>query len=120
MKKFFGIILMCAIIIASMTALSFADAGITKGSETGSSYRMAIGEKAARGLNNVAFGWTEIPKRVVDLTKETNNPIWGVFAGTFQGALKAMARTVSGASDIVTAPISPEKEPFIQPDINVE
>jgi putative exosortase-associated protein (TIGR04073 family) len=85
-----------------------------------SSYRSDVGDKAARGVKNILFGWTELPKRVVDITQETNNPFWGVFAGLFQGTLKAMARTASGVSDVVTAPIAPEKGYFIQPDINVE
>jgi putative exosortase-associated protein (TIGR04073 family) len=83
-------------------------------------YKLAVGNKAARGTKNVLFGWTEIPKRVVDITQETNNPFWGLLAGTFEGTLKAMARTVSGVSDVVTAPIAADKDPLIQADIDLE
>lgn len=84
-----------------------------------SSYRSDVGDKAARGIKNILFGWTELPKQIVDVTQESN-PIWGLLAGGFQGSLKAMARTVSGVSDVVTAPIAPEKKPFINPDIDVD
>ena len=83
-------------------------------------YRAEVGNKAARGAKNVLFGWTELPKRVVDVTRDSRNPIWGIFAGGFQGALKAMARTASGVMDIATAPVSPEHGPMMQPDITVE
>ena len=83
-------------------------------------YRLQVGDKAARGAKNVLFGWTELPKRIVDITKETNNPVWGVLAGTFQGTLKSVARTASGVSDVVTAPVMPEKDPLMQADIDVQ
>jgi len=113
------------LLIAGFSAALHADEGVTTSGSSSvntdvSMYRLAVGAKAARGIKNVLFGWTELPKRIVDITQETRNPFWGVFAGTFQGTLKAVARTASGASDVVTAPISPEKGPFIQPDIDEE
>ena len=92
----------------------------TKGAGSALPYRLQVGEKVARGTKNIVFGWTELPKRIVDLTTETNNPIWGFFAGTYQGVLKALTRTVSGVSDVVTAPIRPDRGPFVQADIDVE
>ena len=115
MKKFVAIGLIFLFIVGLSTVL-FAD----EGTVSTTPYRLAIGNKVARGLKNALLGWTEIPKRMVDITNETNDPVWGVFAGTFQGTLKAIARTASGVSDVVTAPISPEKGPLISPDINVE
>ena len=99
--------------------ISYAADDSTVGKDV-ASYRLSVGEKAARGTKNVLFGWTELPKRVVDITKETNNPIWGLVAGVFQGTLKAVARTFSGVVDVVTAPIAPNEAPLMQPDINVE
>lgn len=124
MKKIFLVGLMILFVASSVTLL-YADAGMSKTKVTAKDittkpYRLEVGDKAARGVNNVLFGWTELPKRVVDITKETNNPIWGLLAGTFQGTLKAMARTASGVVDVVTAPISPDKAPLMQPDISVE
>jgi len=120
MKKVF-VFAMVLLLIFGSTSFLYAKSIDTATTESNvSSYRLEVGEKAARGTKNILFGWTELPKRVVDITKETNNPIWGLFAGTFQGTLKAVARTFSGAVDVLTAPIDPGKPPLMQPDINVE
>ena len=116
MRKFFAIVLMF-LFIATPIAIVHADDTTT--SEDVASYRLQVGDKAARGAKNVLFGWTELPKRVVDLSKETN-PVWGVIAGTFQGTLRAFARTASGAVDVVTAPIDADKDPLMQADISAE
>lgn len=106
-----GLIIFIALTITFQTVKSY-------GAE--SAYLKSVGNKAARGVKNILFGWTELPKRIVDITKETKNPIWGLLAGTFQGSLKCLARTASGVSDVVTAPVTPEKDPLIQADIDVE
>jgi len=125
MKRIFGIVLML-LLITGFSLLAYADEGETmtgaKGevmtkSEEIRAYRLTIGEKAARGVKNILLGWTEIPKRVINITKETQNPIWGLFVGTYEGTLKAVGRTLSGVSDVLTAPIDPEKGPFIPADI---
>ena len=71
------------------------------GSGKGSSPQVRVAEK---GINNVFLGWTEIPKRIVDVTKESN-PINGIVAGVFQGTVRAFSRTASGISDMATFPI---------------
>jgi len=125
MKRIFGIVLML-LLITGFSLLAYADEGETmtgaKGevmtkSEEIRAYRLTIGEKAARGVKNILLGWTEIPKRVINITKETQNPIWGLFVGTYEGTLKAVGRTLSGVCDVLTAPIDPEKGPFIPADI---
>jgi len=80
--------------------------------------RHQIGNKVERGVGNVLFGWTEIPKRVVDMTKETRNPIWGLAAGVYQGTGKAFARTASGVCDVATCGVKSGEKPFIIPDMN--
>ena len=74
-------------------------------------------QKAERGFMNAAFGWTEVPKRIVDKTKEYNNPIKGVLLGVWQGTCKAFARTASGAFDLATFPIGRYDKPRILPDM---
>ena len=120
MKKVFLFVMVLLLISCSTSFLYAKTADTATVSSDVSSYRLEVGEKAARGTKNILFGWTELPKRIVDITKESNNPIWGLFAGTFQGTLKAVARTFSGVVDVVTAPIDPGKPPLMQPDINVE
>ena len=74
-------------------------------------------QKAERGFMNAAFGWTEIPKRVVDKSKEYNNPIKGLVLGLWQGSCKAFARTASGVSELVTFPIGRYDKPRVLPDM---
>ncbi len=74
-------------------------------------------QKAERGFMNAVFGWTEVPKRIVDKSKEYNNPLKGFVLGTFQGTCKAFARTASGLGDIVTFPIGGYEKPGVMPDM---
>ena len=75
-------------------------------------------QKAERGFGNIAYGWTEIPKRIVDKTKESN-PIQGLVLGLFQGGCKAFARTASGFFDVATFPFGfgGYGKPAILPDM---
>jgi len=82
-------------------------------------YRKQIGKKVERGVGNALFGWTELPKRIVDITKESN-PIWGLIAGTYQGTLKGVARTASGLVDVATCGIKADEKSFVKPDMDVE
>lgn len=65
-------------------------------------------EPAARdtgtNIKDIMFGWTEIPKSVVQVTKETRNPLWGLTVGTLKGIGKAFPRTVSAVSQATSAP----------------
>ena len=115
MKAFFGLVLALLLIVGPAVSLYADETTVSSEIQT---YRKDMGKKAARGMKNIAFGWTEIPKKVVDVTNEAKNPFWGLFAGVFQGGMKAITRTVSGVSDVLTAPITPEKEPIIETDIS--
>ncbi len=117
MKKV-GIMAIILLLVCSYVSTAYAAQGAEPLSLQES--RKQIGQKAERGLENALFGWTEIPKRVVDITKESGNPFWGVLAGLFQGTLKAFAKTASGVVDVVTCGIKSDEKPFIQPDMNVQ
>ncbi|MEA3489074.1 MAG: exosortase system-associated protein, TIGR04073 family [Candidatus Omnitrophota bacterium] len=73
-------------------------------------------QKAQRGFMNAAYGWTEIPLRIVQKTKESN-PIKGLILGVFQGSCKAFARTASGLSELATFPIGRYDKPAVLPDM---
>ncbi len=124
MKKFFTILVL-AIFVLSIPASGFsADMPAAKTSSTTvaatsakpSAYPAGPIQKAERGFMNAAFGWTEIPKRIVDKTKESN-PIKGLLLGTFQGTCKAFARTASGISELATFPIGRYDKPHVLPDM---
>lgn len=75
--------------------------------------RKVMGNKAERGTMNVLFGWTELPKSIVDVTKEAKNPFWGILKGGYEGLVTAVARTTSGVVDIVTCAYKPDQAPMI-------
>ena len=74
------------------------------------------GMKLERGMKNILFGWTEIPKSIIQVTRDSRNPIWGVTGGTLKGIGKAFPRTVSGAADVVSFPIADYNKTPVKPD----
>ena len=74
------------------------------------------GMKAERGVKNILFGWTDIPRSIIEVTMSTKNPVWGLAAGTFNGMGKAFPRTVSGITDIVTLPAARVDEQPVKAD----
>jgi putative exosortase-associated protein (TIGR04073 family) len=74
-------------------------------------------EKAGKGVSNIALGWTELPIQIVNKTKESG-PITGVFAGIFEGAYKAVARTAAGVSQLATFPVGGYDRPKVMPDVH--
>lgn len=85
--------------------------------DTGQKNIQTPAEKAGKGAKDVAFGWTEIPKQIVNKTKESG-PVTGIFVGIFQGAYKAVARTASGVSELATFPVGGYDRPKVMPDIH--
>ncbi len=116
MRKFL-IMFFAATMIISLAVVSFAADMPTRssGAKPGA-YPSGPIQKAERGFSNALFGWTEIPKSIVDRTKESN-PIKGLILGTLQGVCKAFARTVSGIADVATFPIAGYDKPAIIPDM---
>ena len=108
-----------AMVLAIIFMVSFSLTAIAAEPETGKGKTYPAGpiQKAERGFSNAAFGWTEIPKRIVDKTKETNNPIKGLLLGLYQGTCKAFARTTSGVADFATFPIGSYEKPAVMPDM---
>lgn len=67
-------------------------------------YGQQVGHKALSGLANLATGVVEIPKNVINTTNSVNLA-WGVSGGLLKGILNMLGRTLSGAVDLLTAPI---------------
>lgn len=74
------------------------------------------GMKAERGVKNILFGWTDIPRSIIQVTRDSKNPIWGLTAGTLKGIGKAVPRTVSGVADVVSFPIGDYDKMPVKPD----
>jgi putative exosortase-associated protein (TIGR04073 family) len=66
--------------------------------------------------NNALLGWTEIPKAVTAVTKDTDNPFLGLTVGLLKGIANAFARTTSGIGDAVTLH-NPEYKSAIKPSM---
>ncbi len=75
--------------------------------------------KMTRGCKNLGLGWTEIPKQIIDTSKQSN-VIAGVTVGLVKGVLQAFARTVSGAVDVVTFPVGAYDRPALKPSMVTE
>ena len=70
--------------------------------------------KMQRATRNTAFGWMEIPKTIMKVTKDTDNPFMGITVGLLKGVANAFARTTSGIADVVTMPARTQKEPVMK------
>ena len=120
MKKFLTVLAL-VIFVFSIPASAFSADMPVQPAQKGmsakrSTYPAGPIQKAERGFINAAFGWTEIPKRIVDKTKESN-PIKGLLLGTWQGTCRAFARTASGLSELATFPIGRYDKPHVLPDM---
>jgi len=65
------------------------------------SYPKAAGDKLAEGVGETATGWTEVPREMVDTSKESN-PLVGVTVGTVKGAGETVVKTTEGAVKTAT------------------
>lgn len=67
-------------------------------------YGEKIGRKFGAGLSNMAFGWLEIPKSIINTANEVNW-MFGVTGGLAKGLLNTLGRALTGVADFVTFPI---------------
>lgn len=100
------VILLVALIVLGWSTSMFAAGG----------EKAERGAKLERGAKNLAFGWTEIPKSIVD-TSKSSNALVGITVGTIKGVFQAVARTVSGAVDVATFPVAAYDRPAIKPSM---
>ena len=111
------------LIAISMVGLSYAETTNVsvgnKAAKAGASTdarQCKPGMKAERGIKNILFGWTEIPKSIIQVTRDTKNPFWGLLGGTIKGFGKAFPRTVSGAADVISFPMANYDKMPVKPD----
>lgn len=87
---------------------------ITTAQEKPKSYGKKVGEKALNGITNIATGFLEIPKNVINISNADNSNIFfGMTGGAAKGILDMVGRIGAGAADLITAPL-PTK-PITQP-----
>mgnify|MGYP001565227314 CR=1 FL=1 len=73
--------------------------------------------KLSRGLANVACGWGEFPKEILQET-ERSGDIGGLLVAPFKGIAKFIGRTAVGVYEVITflIPIPRNYEPVIDPE----
>lgn len=78
---------------------------------------VGMGKKLVRGIANVATGWVELPKAIVEKSVE-EDPFTGVVLGTLEGSAKTIMRTGAGAYEAGTffIPLPGNYEPVTQPE----
>ena len=60
-----------------------------------------MGNKAARGIANVATGWLELPKQIYTTSKEEGT-VKGIFIGPLRGIGMMLIREFSGVAEFAT------------------
>jgi putative exosortase-associated protein (TIGR04073 family) len=123
-SKFFVVMALMAILITGVAYAEDVKTNITPANKetianaaaTTPSLAHKPGMKAERGIKNILFGWTDIPKSVIQVTRDSKNPIWGLTAGTLKGVGKAFPRTVSGVADVVSFPMGDYDKVPVHPD----
>ena len=73
----------------------------------------AAENRCLTGASNLAGGWLEIPKNVVNVTNKSNYFIYGLIGGMLKGTIDTIGRTGGGLFDLVACPF--DMEPVIQP-----
>jgi len=73
--------------------------------------------KLGRGIANVATGWGEFPKEILQET-ERSGDIGGLLVAPFKGIAKFIGRTVIGVYEVITflIPLPRNYEPVIEPE----
>ena len=74
------------------------------GAHAEDSYGKRFLAKAQHGLANMALGWNELGKNVVNISSD-NGFACGMTWGVLRGAAHAVGRTVVGAAEFLTSPI---------------
>jgi len=87
-KKLLTVVILACVAISTLSLSALAE---DKGKD-----------KLQNTTGNVLLGWTEIPKAVAAVTKDSDNPFLGITVGLLKGIANAFARTVSGVADVAT------------------
>jgi putative exosortase-associated protein (TIGR04073 family) len=124
MKKI--LVIFCAVVLVLSFSITMFAANMPvksyekKEDPSAKVYPMGPYQKAERGICNILWGVTEIPKTVVEVANETDNPILGIIIGMPAGLGRAVARIFSGVVDVITFPIGRYDKPMILPEMDID
>ncbi len=87
-----------------LTACVLSGALMTAPTAQAESYWSGFSNKVSQGFGNIAFGFVEIPKNVINITDEQNIFV-GLTWGVLRGAAHGVSRTLVGATELLSSPI---------------
>jgi putative exosortase-associated protein (TIGR04073 family) len=77
-------------------------------------YLRQVEKKAIYGATNVASGFLEVPKNMINMTnEEDSNIVYGIVGGGIKGIIDAVGRMTVGTFDVLTAPLI--TKPIVHP-----
>ncbi|MFH1645181.1 MAG: hypothetical protein ABIB11_02055, partial [Candidatus Omnitrophota bacterium] len=71
MKRFIAITMLVCLVITGLSLQAMAE------------------DRVKRAANNTLLGWTEIPKSITKVTKDSDNPFLGITVGLLKGIANA-------------------------------
>ena len=87
-----------------LAACVLSCAAMTASTAQAESYLTGFVNKFSQGVANMATGFIEIPKNIINITEERNifvGMTWGLFRGTVHG----VSRTLVGGVEFISSPI---------------
>lgn len=80
---------------------------ISHSRQSDETYGATFGRKVGSGATNMALGWIEVPKNVLNSANDvdTKYVLFGLVGGVIKGVLHTVGRTMTGVGDLVTAPL---------------
>ena len=100
-KNVFSAALLCCILGGPLCAAAIAGSYSTIENSSPQKIMGGMGNKAARGIANVATGWLEFPKQIYTTSNE-QGAVMGIFVGPLKGIGMTLVRTISGAAELAT------------------
>ncbi len=116
-KRIFFAVTFVSVFLVLMGTGAFADDQIRPIEDRSSQDIVnGMGNKAGRGIANVATGWLELPKQIYVTSKE-GGAVKGIFLGPLKGIGMTVVRTLAGAGELATffIPYPGFYDPFIEP-----
>ncbi len=87
-----------------LTACALTGALMTAQPVHAESYITGFSNKISQGFANMAFGFVELPKNIVNISSE-HNIFVGMSWGLLRGTAHTVGRTLVGAAELITSPI---------------
>jgi len=98
-----------AVALSILLVLSMTGTAMAKASDK-------VTTKVNRGGKNILTAPLEIPKGVIQTTKESN-VIFGVLFGPIRGLCNFFSKVTSGVTDIATSTTGSQDEPLLKPEM---